>query len=155
MKTTHILDAEAYQQKSKSQVKRELLALHELGRELVELPGKVLRQIPISDVMREAISEARYLKMEALRRQLKHIGKLIRDEDAEAIRVALATLRKPHEEEVTVFHEVESWRDKLLDASLISLICCLIVSTSCSMTNVRSASFIANCIGSGAQRRKR
>lgn len=119
-----MLDTEEDQQKSKSQVKRELLALHDLGRELVSLPGKALRQIPISEAMREAISEAKHLKMEALRRQLKHIGKLIRDEDAEAIRVALATLNKPHEEEVTIFHDVESWRDRLLagdDAVLVEL----------------------------------
>jgi len=45
---------------------------------------------------------------------LKHIGKLIRAEDAAAIQVALAALNKPHEEEVTIFHEVESWRDRLL-----------------------------------------
>jgi ribosome-associated protein len=111
--------------KSKSQVKRELLALHELGRALVGLPNKSLSQIPVSDATRDAILEAKQLKMEALRRQLKHVGKLMRDEDAGAIRLALAKLRKPHEKEVTVFHEVEDWRDRLLagEDALVDELC--------------------------------
>lgn len=116
-----MLDTEEIPEKSKSQVKRELLALHDLGRELVDLPARALRQIPMSEAMREAISDAKHLKMEALRRQLKHIGKLIRDEDAEAIQVALAALSKPHAEQVTIFHEVESWRDRLLAGDAVVL----------------------------------
>lgn len=107
-------DKDEIPQKSKSQVKRELLALQDLGRDLVDLPDKALQHIPVSASLREAVDEAKHLKMAALQRQLKHIGKLMRDEDAEAIRVALTVSHKPHAEEVTTFHEVESWRDRLL-----------------------------------------
>lgn len=109
-----MVDTEEIQPKSKSQVKRELHALHDLGRDLVELPGKSLQQIPLSDETRDAVLEAKQLKMEALRRKLKHIGKLMRDEDADSIRIALDKLRQPHEKEVSEFHEVEGWRDALL-----------------------------------------
>jgi ribosome-associated protein len=111
--------------KSKSQVKRELQALHDLGRNLVELPGKSLQQIPLADETREAIIQAKHLKMEALRRQLKHIGKLMRDEDADSIRIALDKLRHPHEKEVSEFHEVEGWRDSLLagDDAVLGELC--------------------------------
>ena len=107
-------DTEEILPKSKSQVKRELLALHDLGRDLVELPVKALNQIPLTEETLEAILEAKQFKMEALRRKLKHIGKLMRDEDADSIRIALDKLRQPHEKKVSEFHEVEGWRDSLL-----------------------------------------
>ncbi|MBT7951051.1 MAG: DUF615 domain-containing protein [Gammaproteobacteria bacterium] len=118
-------DTEEIRPKSKSQVKRELHALHDLGRELVELPGKALKQIPLSEETLDAVLEAKQLKMEALRRQLKHIGKLMRDEDADSIRIALDKLRQPHEKEVSEFHEVEGWRDSLLagDDAVLGELC--------------------------------
>lgn len=110
--------------KSKSQVKRDLQELRDLGQELVGLSKKGLVSLPLTEDLLSAVLEAKYLKMEALRRQLKHIGKLMRDEDADAIRDALAKLRRPHEKEVTDFHETETWRDKLLagdDSVLVEL----------------------------------
>lgn len=111
--------------KSKSQIKRELLALQALGRELVALSRKDLAQLPLSEDLLEAITEARTLKMSALARKIKHIGKLLRDEEFEAIRDALARLRQPHVEAVQAFHEVEQWRDTLLagNRELINELC--------------------------------
>ena len=48
--------------KSKSQVKRELLALQKLGVDLIEYKGKDFHQFPLSDRLREAILHARALK---------------------------------------------------------------------------------------------
>ena len=120
-----MIDTEEIQPKSKSQVKRELLALHDLGRDLVELPVKALNQIPLTEETLEAILEAKQFKMEALRRKLKHIGKLMRDEDADSIRIALDKLRQPHEKKVSEFHEVEGWRDSLLagDDAVLGELC--------------------------------
>lgn len=99
---------------SKSQIKRELRALHDLGRELLELPPKNLQRMPLSDAIREEILAAKDLKMGALKRQMKHIGAMMREEDADAIRDALLALRKPQQQEVAVFHQIETWRDLLL-----------------------------------------
>ncbi len=110
---------------SKSQLKRELLALQDLGRELVALSAKDLQHLPLSDDLLEALQEARKLKMSALARKIRHIGKLLRNEDSDAIRDALATLRQPHVESVQAFHEVEEWRDCLLagNTELINELC--------------------------------
>jgi ribosome-associated protein len=118
-------DTQEKQKKSKSQIKREFLALQDLGRKLVELPGNALHQLPLTESIREAILLARQLKMEALSRQLKHIGKLIRDEDIDAIQIALENLRHPHDKDVDTFHEVEIWRDALLagDDKLLEELC--------------------------------
>ena len=101
-------------EKSKSQVKRELLALQDLGRELVNLAPKALQKVPLTEKTRGAIIQARQLRMGALARQLKHIGKLIRDEDVDRIRAVLDQESLPHQVEVEAFHEVETWRDGLI-----------------------------------------
>ncbi len=109
-------DYEEYEEfgKSKSQVKRELLSLQALGKQLVSLPEKHLIHIPVSEKLREAIMAAKSMKKIALSRQLKFIGGLMKDEDEVAIRSALEKTHKPHKEEVEQFHEVEQWRDYLL-----------------------------------------
>ena len=118
-------DTEDKQDKSKSQIKRELLALQALGRELLGLSGKQLEQVPVSDALREAVLAARQMKKGALKRQVQYVGALMRSEDAEAIRQALAALRQPHREAVQAFHEIEGWRDALLagDTDLLEELC--------------------------------
>ncbi|MBL1143180.1 MAG: DUF615 domain-containing protein [Proteobacteria bacterium] len=108
--------------KSKSQIKRELNELHMLGKHLVRLPDKQLCQIPVSEKLKEAIVAAKKMKLTALKRQLKFIGGLMQEEDEELIRSTLEELKKPHKQEVNQFHEVEQWRDHLLqgDQDLIN-----------------------------------
>jgi len=99
---------------SKSQIKRELQELHALGKQLSQLPEKQLTTIPISDKLREAIAASRKMKLAALKRQLKFIGGLMQDEDEALILAALEKAKKPHRDEVNQFHEIEQWRDHLL-----------------------------------------
>ncbi|MCZ6526895.1 MAG: DUF615 domain-containing protein [Gammaproteobacteria bacterium] len=107
-------ETEQQDRKSKSQLKREMHALRELGQQLLELSKNSLQKIPMADVLRDAILQAKRFKREALRRQMQYIGVLMRNEDAEAIQQALDNLLQPHRQQVSVFHEVEQWRDALL-----------------------------------------
>ena len=109
------------ERKSKSQIKREMQALRDLGKRLVELPPASLKKIVIGDDTREAVVAARRMKREALRRQLGRIGALMREEDADDIVRTLEQLSQPHRGQVRVQHELEEWRDKLLagDTGLI------------------------------------
>lgn len=100
--------------KSKSQIKREMQALRDLGKDLVDLPVAVLKKIDLSESVYEAVTLAQGLKREALRRQLQHIGKLLREEDETAIRQALVQIAQPQRDEVRAFHEIEHWRDRLI-----------------------------------------
>ncbi|MFW2438700.1 MAG: ribosome biogenesis factor YjgA [Arenicellales bacterium] len=100
---------------SKSQVKREMQALRDLGKELVDLPLVSLKKFDFSETLLDSIILAQGLKREALRRQLQHIGKLLREEDDAAIRQLLNQISQPQRDEVMAFHEIEQWRDKLLD----------------------------------------
>ena len=104
---------------SKSQIKRDLNELKLLGKQLVSLADKQLIYIPVSNKLREAIVAAKSMKHIALSRQLKFIGSLMKDEDESLIRSALEKSKKPHKKEVKEFHELEQWRDQLLQGDQV------------------------------------
>lgn len=100
--------------KSKSQLKRELHALQQLGRDLVELPPKSLLKLSLSEPLFDAIREARGLNRGARQRQLRYIGGLLPRDDVARIRSKLHDLLYPGREAAERFHKVEQWRDALL-----------------------------------------
>jgi len=109
------LDTEWEPGPSKSQVKRELLALQELGARLLALPPGVLARVPLGDEVRAAIEEARRIKAHgARRRQVRYIGKLLRDEDAGAIERAVAGANGEAEAQKRRLRVLEDWRERLL-----------------------------------------
>jgi ribosome-associated protein len=99
---------------NKTKIKREMLALRELGKRMTEMSVSQLDQLPLPDYLYDAVVAARKLKREALRRQLLHIEKLMRDLDVQPVRDAMDALMRPHQQEVEAFHEVEQWRDRLI-----------------------------------------
>lgn len=103
--------------KSKSQLKREMQALRQLGVQLVALSSAVLVQISMSEKLRDAIFQAKTFKRSALRRQLNYIGGLMPDEDFDTIQKQLGGLGRPHRQQVKAFHEIEHWRDALLEGN--------------------------------------
>jgi ribosome-associated protein len=63
---------------SKSERKREVLALQKLGEALAQLAETQLAQIPLEPILADAIAAARTIKShEAKRRQLQYIGRLM------------------------------------------------------------------------------
>ncbi|MBU2710083.1 DUF615 domain-containing protein [Zooshikella sp. WH53] len=102
--------------KSKSQLKREMHALQALGQRLLELKPDILKQIPLNDRLRQAVEEGKRIKsFNAQKRHLQFIGKLMRDQDTEAIIATLDRLDSTSEESARRFHLLERWRDRLLD----------------------------------------
>ncbi len=101
---------------SKSQVKREMHALQDLGKFICELPKKQLVNVPLSDTMLVAIEEWRRLKKhEAKRRHLQYVGKIMRTEDLEAVQLALDKMNPSSDEYNRVLHQQERWRDRLIE----------------------------------------
>jgi len=100
---------------SKSQRKRDMHALQDLGAELVELSEEKLAAVDLPEALRDAVLEARRIRdFEGRRRQLQYIGKLMREVDPEPIRAQLAGWKSVSREETRRFHRVEEWRDRLL-----------------------------------------
>jgi ribosome-associated protein len=104
-----------YDRPSKSQVKREMLALLDLGKQLVDLSPERLKQLPLSEKLYEAIRQAqRTASREGLRRQVHYVGKLMRDAPADDIRQQLDIWENGSREQTRAMHRVEALRDLLL-----------------------------------------
>jgi len=105
---------------SKSELKRRMTALQELGETLTALSDKQLRRIPIDDQrLTDAIQEARRITSNsARRRHLQFIGKLMRDIDAVPIAEAVAALDRERNQSAAQFQGLEQVRDRLLAAGL-------------------------------------
>lgn len=80
---------------SKTQRKREMHALQALGESLVELEDDEIARLPIDERLADAVRDARPMRSgEARRRQLQFIGRLMRNVDVDALRAALAEIRR-------------------------------------------------------------
>lgn len=101
--------------KSKTQVKREMEALQDLGKKLLEQKPEVLDRLNLSDRLRAAIEESkRITKNEAKRRHLQFIGKLMRDVDADTIQQEIDRQEAGTRAHAEHFHQLEHWRDRLI-----------------------------------------
>lgn len=105
--------------KSKTEIKQEMHALRELGVNLAELPLAILETLELSESLRAAIDDYRRIgHKNALKRQASFIGKILRREDADAIRAQLDAIQEDRHRATRQLHLVEQWRDRLLaDAS--------------------------------------
>ncbi|MNE00026.1 hypothetical protein D3C80_924210 [compost metagenome] len=102
-------------EKSKSQVKRELHALVDLGERLTTLKPDLLAKLPLTDGMRRALADApKHTANIARKRHLQFIGKLMRDQDTDAILVLLDQLDASTRQYNERFHNLERWRDRLI-----------------------------------------
>jgi ribosome-associated protein len=103
-------------EKSKSQVKRELHALQELGERLTTLKPDVLARLPLHDALQKALAEAPKHKAHiARKRHLQYIGKLMRDADVDAISALIDQLDASTRQYNERFHALERWRDRLIE----------------------------------------
>ncbi|WP_279635282.1 ribosome biogenesis factor YjgA [Cupriavidus lacunae] len=110
--------------KSKSQRKRDMTALQDLGAELEALAKDRLARVPMPEALADAIHQARRINShEGKRRQMQFVGKIMRgleDEEVEVIRQALEGFKGTSKAETARMHLIERWRELLLadDAAL-------------------------------------
>ncbi len=100
--------------KSKSQRKRESLALQALGESLVALPEGDLARLPLWPELEAAVAGARGLERAALRRQIRYIGRMLREGDADPIVRGLDASRRPGRREAARHRRLERLRDVLI-----------------------------------------
>lgn len=100
---------------SKTQRKKRMLALQELGAELIALNDEQLGSMVLPENLHEAVLAAkRITKFEARRRQLQYIGKLMRAIDPEPIRARLDARQASAREHAACVRRIEHWREHLL-----------------------------------------
>ena len=102
---------------SKSQLKRDSLALQDLGKRLSALSEEQLARIPLDAKLVEAIALAKRIqnKRSALKRHYQYIGKLLRARDPEPIRAALDEIDHQGRDSIRRHHRAEHWRDRIVE----------------------------------------
>ncbi|KWW37385.1 ribosome-associated protein [Cupriavidus metallidurans] len=104
--------------KSKSQRKRDMTALQDIGAELESLPKDRLARVPMPEALADAIHAARKITShEGKRRQMQFVGKVMRgldDDEIATIRAALEGFKGTSKAETARMHLIERWRELLL-----------------------------------------
>jgi ribosome-associated protein len=116
---------EEYTRPSKSQIKREMLALTELGAQLITLSPERLRQLSLPEPLYDAIREAqRITSREGRRRQTHYVGKLVREAPVTEIRAQMEAWQGTSRAETAAIHQLETLRTALLcnDSALTTLL---------------------------------
>jgi ribosome-associated protein len=102
-------------QPSKTQLKKQMTDLQNLGAELVELNADRLASLALPESLLDAVMQARRVtKFEARRRQMQYIGKLMRHVDPEPIRVRLDAWKSVTRGHIALLRRIERWRERLL-----------------------------------------
>ncbi len=100
---------------SKSSRKRDMQALQDLGEQLVALSPERLKKVPLPENLHDAIRAAQGFRMEARRRQLQYIGKLMRKVDPAPIQAQLEAFAGNSAVEIARMHRLERLREQLLE----------------------------------------
>ncbi len=100
---------------SKSQRKRDMADLRELGSRLTEFSEDALRGLDIPDTLLDALLAAKRITAHGARkRQLGYIGKLLATIDAQPLHEIVQEHDHQHLTGTRAFHRIEQLRDQLL-----------------------------------------
>lgn len=101
---------------SRTQLKKQMNALQALAEELVDLGPELARKAPLPEYLLEVVLESFSMKKhEARRRHFQYVGKLMRDIDPQPLKDYLELIRSGRQAQTGAFHEVERWRDSLVE----------------------------------------
>lgn len=116
------LNEETSSRPNKEQLKRDTQALKAIVVQLIGLPASKLEGISLDEITCSAILAAKKMKRTALKRQIKYLTNLMRNENTEIIGRQLYLLAQPKKQQLDNFHKIEKWRDSLLsgDEGLIN-----------------------------------
>ncbi|AGA89321.1 hypothetical protein Thimo_0463 [Thioflavicoccus mobilis 8321] len=111
---------------SKSQLKREHVALQQLAERLAAMPRAELERLGLSAATWAALDEtARIKDLRARKRHWKRIANLLEREDQDAVRMLVEEKAEQARLAAARHHEIERWRERLIhegDAALTELL---------------------------------
>lgn len=103
---------------TKTDLKREMGARQDLGKELLTLRADLFKRLPITEQLADALNEVkRITNFEGKRRQMQYVGKLMRKLDESqlaAVHAALDEQRNGSAGEKMALQVAEQWRDRLI-----------------------------------------
>ena len=99
---------------SKSQRKREVKAITDLGEKLLKIPDEQLKGLPYPKIVDAIIAGKKIHKGNARKRQVQYIGKLLRNVDLDEVQQLIDRFDASSRSHVLKFQQLETWRDRLL-----------------------------------------
>ncbi|MGE4192597.1 MAG: ribosome biogenesis factor YjgA [Pseudodesulfovibrio sp.] len=101
---------------SRSQLKRDMIELQQLGADMAALGDKVVKEAGLPPEVEKALLLIKSMtKHEARRRHMQYVGKLMRTFDTTHVRELVETAKLGHQVKTAEFQRVEDLRDRLLD----------------------------------------
>jgi ribosome-associated protein len=101
---------------SRSQLKRDMTALQQLGADLAALGDKVVKEAGLPPDVEEALLLIKTItKHEARRRHMQYVGKLMRTFDTAHARELVESAQLGHAVRTKAFRHIEDLRDRLAD----------------------------------------
>ena len=101
---------------SKTQMKKRMNELQDLGMELTRLSNETLKKAGLPEDLQQAIRDYKKITSNgATKRQTQYIGRLMRDIDPEPIREFLARLKGESGAHNAFLQRVEQMRDRLIE----------------------------------------
>lgn len=112
----HDIDEFDEDYKSKSEIKREMLALQDFAFQLIKLSKAERAKVPFTEEVLEALTLADKIKNkpDALRRHVRFMCKILLDTDMAPIQQALDVMANKHQQDTAQFHQLELKRDALI-----------------------------------------
>lgn len=113
---------------SRSQRRRDALAVFELAERLASLSDAQLDQLPLDEELRDEVEKTRRVTQQiARKRQTQFLAKMLRrrEDELEPIRAALDHDRQVSRKETAELHRLEDWRERLIadgDEALTALL---------------------------------
>ncbi|MDH5479210.1 MAG: DUF615 domain-containing protein [Nitrosomonas sp.] len=108
-------DNEPEDRPSKTQRKKAMHALQNIGEQLVELDTKKLEELNLPEILMNAVLEAKQIKKHGgRRRQMQYIGKVMRNIDVLPIQEKLDAWQQTSIQQTGRLHQLERWRERLL-----------------------------------------
>ncbi len=106
---------------SKSQLKREMLALREMGARLVKLTDEQIAPLMDPKILGAIQDCRRITKGNARKRQIAYIGKLLKTTNLDDLRNLIDRYDASSKHHLRQFHQIENWREQLIEGDFTAL----------------------------------
>lgn len=124
---------------SRSQLKRDVEELQKLGARLTELRADQQARVPMSERLADAVEEmAKIASHGAKKRHLQFIGRLMKTEDADAIRASIEQFDSASAAHNQRFHALEQLRARLISGEKSALSDVMTAYPECDLQHLRA-----------------
>jgi ribosome-associated protein len=110
-----------YDGPSKSQRKRDMQTLRDMGERLIELPEAHVKELLPPELMDIIMACKKITKGNARKRQVQYLGKRLRHIETDKLQALIDRFDASTQDHANQFHRLERWRERLIDKDATAL----------------------------------